>query len=140
MTLLEEYCICTLCGKNHTDGVHKLCDACREARRQYKITHREALSTARKKIYERYKAEGRCVLCGKPAYKGVHCPEHYRKNKLYNDRQPRKGYREAGLCVRCGAEPVPGYKLCEKHLEVMRETQKKGVEVRRDKRNHQKTT
>ena len=140
MTLLEEYCICTNCGKRHTDGLHKMCDVCLEQRRRYKDTHKEAMQAAKKKIYAKYKAEGRCVHCGKPAYKGVYCLEHYRKNKNYNATLPRKGYREAGLCVRCGAEPVPGYKLCEKHLEVMRETQKKGVEVRRDKRNHQKTT
>ena len=137
MTLLEEYCICTYCGKRRTDGIHKLCDVCIEKRKQYYRTHKAEQRARQDALRMRYRAEGRCEQCGRPAHGARLCLEHRLKHNQICAR-PRKRYREQGLCVWCGAIRVDGHMVCSECLEKARERCKKAteasVESRRRKR------
>lgn len=76
-----------------------------------------------KKRYDRLKAEGACVRCGKyKATRGVLCIDCYTQRKKYDHRRNYKGlreyWRENGLCVCCGKETVLGKKTCQKHYAI----------------------
>lgn len=136
---LEDYCICIRCGKRYTDGVHKLCDACRENHRQYYRSHKAEQSARCKAMRIRLRAKGRCVRCGKTAITGKSCcAECSAKVKRKNDKVPRKRYAESGLCIHCGKERAEGYKVCASCLASLRYRLAYGRQVKENNRKDKK--
>ena len=89
MSVLEEYCICTRCGKRPTDGIHKTCDYCREQMRNHHRKNAKIIMENNKKVREEHKAKGLCIYCNRPAKPGrVTCEIHLEKSrKRYRNRK-----------------------------------------------------
>lgn len=98
--------------------------------------------------YERRKAEGICVFCGKEkADGGVRCRACVEKHKkawredVYARRRELKRQnqrywqrRAAGICTRCGKKEVfPGISMCGPCAEKAREAQQKYKKMRKEK-------
>ena len=83
MTLLEQYHICTNCGKRPTDGKHKTCEYCRERAMDYYRKHRNEQILYRRERYKKRIKAGLC-FCGKPLTPGrVRCEKCLEKNREY---------------------------------------------------------
>ena len=111
--------------------------------RMYKKTEEELAEINRirrekaKALYDYRKANGLCVICGKPAYRHyTKCYEHHIYYLWYTRRaneKKRKGYAELGLCRICGKPTVEGKKFCAEHLEQYREKMRKAQAIRMEK-------
>lgn len=143
--------ICPYCKKEKPEPGKVACADCAEKMRNYIANlspERAAERRAKKRKnskerYNRRKAEGLCVDCGKPAYNGgVRCYEHYLRNRrLGRERLERKKLENpTESCKNCNAPALPGKKLCQYHYDLYcgymakaRVTEKKN----RDKGKHQ---
>jgi len=138
---LEEYCICTSCGKRYTDGYHKTCDFCRERKRIAGKKTREKNPDYSVKRYWDHKAKGLCTNCSRPAVHGRLCAVHYAKAlKRYDSL--KNHYREQGLCIWCGAERLEGKMFCPVCYEKNMVNQRKAtaaVTGKRRRRKHDNT-
>ena len=69
------------------------------------------------------KAKGLCPVCrSKKATHGVKCYECYIRQKRHDKAKydgRRKHWKDNGLCVLCGAETLPGKKVCQKHYNSL---------------------
>lgn len=80
-----------------------------------------------RKIQKRRRAEakekGLCIVCmSKKATCGTKCHECYICQKRYDKAKydgRRQYWKENGLCYQCGAEPLPGKKVCKKHYDIL---------------------
>lgn len=74
-----------------------------------------------KKRREEAKKNGMCIICKKKeATKGAKCLECYLRQKRHDKKkntESRERWSEEGLCYYCGAKPMDGKKVCEKHYE-----------------------
>lgn len=126
--------ICVKCGKQRAFSSYRVCPEClekeNERKRKYVRTEEQRLrdnERQRKKRLE-HKEQGLCPNCSRKASPGyVYCSEcravMRRSNQAWVEKTGRKkGYAEAGLCIRCGADPVEGKRLCPNCLERQRES------------------
>lgn len=140
--------ICTRCGKEYADLGHTICLDCLEKRRESEakkfsgLEDAETRHTMQKERYERLKAAGICIKCGKKkAYehngiKYVRCYECYiaTVNKYQKINQKRYNhYADADLCRWCGGERVPGRIYCEECLSRLQEQAEKNFAPSREK-------
>lgn len=136
----KEAGICVRCGKAKAVSGHVLCWQCKaymqdkyigqtttETEEQRKERLAKSAECCRKR-YERLKAAGLCVTCGKrPAEPGHTRCEACQKRANAQSKDKRiqrgehKGYAELGLCRICGKQVVDGYSYCPEHLEKARE-------------------
>ena len=89
--LLDKYGLCHGCQKAKAFPNRKFCPEClelfanRNAARYANLTpeQKKADLEKRKERRHRYKAEGRCPRCGKPATHGMYCYEHSLRAKRH---------------------------------------------------------
>lgn len=121
--------ICPACKKKKPEPGRAICADCAEYQRKYvaNLSPERAMERRAKKRenskqrYNRRKAAGLCVDCGKPVYNGgVRCYEHYLRNRrLGRERSERKKLENpAGSCKNCDAPALPGKKLCQYHYDL----------------------
>ena len=130
MAWLKSKGYCVHCGREKAEPGRTRCLACLGWQAEYDASHRtdndarrQRGALASKARYDRLKAEGVCIDCGKrPAEGGVRCPVCRANRRAdYRRRYERTGWREAGLCPKCGKPPAEGYKLCPEHLAAARD-------------------
>lgn len=126
--------ICTKCGKEKAFHTYALCAECmdkeRERKRKYVRSDEQKAKDAERMRVKRaeHKKLGLCANCNRKATQGyTYCADcriiMKRSNQEWVVRSGRKkGYAENGLCIRCGAEPEEGKKLCPVCLEKQRES------------------
>lgn len=144
--------LCPRCGKNKLFGDEKNCPECsakmQAYARKYEEENREEfrqyVNNYHKSVYQQRKEAGLCVRCGKrkPLHNEVRCGICKQKmqlrrqeRRMKNSELTRKERLERGLCYFCGAETVPGMKVCEKHRDICienanksaRDTQRKAI-------------
>ena len=136
---LKEHGICVMCGNNDAFPGYVKCPECIEkvglasrrcwANKEKRIRYNKHGNERKKKLILERKEKGMCPKCGKPVRneKYIYCARcREKKNaarRAKNSRRPGEHFRdriEAGVCMYCGSDPVPGYKLCEKCLEKRR--------------------
>lgn len=140
---LKEHGICVQCGQRDAFPGYVRCPECiekatityarcrddKDKKAKYNAHERER----GKQLYEERKIKHLCTRCGKQLaedYKYFTC-DSCRKRRTEKRRTGRdygESFRERikeGVCMYCGDEVVKGYKLCEKHLEIARESVKK---------------
>ncbi len=122
------YVHCPECIEKANNASRK-CWEDKEKRIKYNAHGRER----KKQLREERKEKHLCTKCGRPL------PSQYDYVTSKQCRKRRNGRRlgsttygerfreriEQGVCMYCGREVVPGYKLCEKHLEERRKVLKK---------------
>lgn len=82
---------CILCGKPLGKNVETLsCPRCIQKRANYRQENRNHIKESNKSRRERYKAEGLCIYCGKPAIPGRTQCEYHRE---YYSRINRKYFK-----------------------------------------------
>lgn len=133
--------LCPMCCSAKLAPGRAMCFDCLEKNRAKSAKRREALSDEQRRVldgealqhkkalYERRKAAGLCVGCGKPALPGhVYCLEHNCRNTLRGReiRAAKRREKPVGACYRCNTQAEPGYKLCAAHLAQLRERSEKG--------------
>jgi hypothetical protein len=74
-------------------------------------------------ILSAYNSSGRCSLHGSPLeLRGENCTVRSSRIGRPKVAMPLRRIRAINtLCTRCGAPPVPGKRLCEKHMSYERE-------------------
>ena len=136
--------LCVQCGKEKSFPGYVRCPECIEkteessrrcwANEEKRIRYNKRGAERHKELRMERKEKGLCPRCGKPIKGGTYitcarCRE--KKNaarRAKNSRRPGEHFRErieAGVCMFCGGEVVPGYKLCKSCLERVRENFKK---------------
>lgn len=130
----REHGICTKCGKEKAFHTFRLCADCMEKERERKGNRvrtdeqRRAEAERMRVKREEHKKIGLCANCNRKAAPGyVYCTDcrqiMRRSNREWVVKSGRKkGYAESGLCIRCGADPVEGKRLCQTCLEKARES------------------
>lgn len=139
---LIEFGVCPLCKSEPLFGNEKSCPECRAAKtnrtEEYKKNNPEKVKVWNAKknqnIRERRaerRENGLCTECAKEL-KGDECnysicprcrdklakkSSYYRAQKW--EKPKREEWKRLGLCYQCGEEPKEGYKLCEKHYEIL---------------------
>ena len=127
--------LCPRCGKNRVIGNEKTCPECRAKSAEYQKKWREQhldeynqkQNVSHRNLYQKRKEAGLCTRCGKR--KSLHntllCGICRDKRKIYREEKrvqseklTRNERLEHGLCYFCGAEPLPGFKTCEKHHKI----------------------
>ena len=132
---LEDYCICTNCGKAYTDGYHKMCDKCRARQKDRMHDYYTSHPDYRQMRYQRLKAAGLCIECRKPAAPGrVMCERCAAIHRIRDKKQLKNHYREQGLCIWCGAERVEGKMVCPACYEKILVNQRKATAASISKR------
>lgn len=145
--------ICPVCGQNDPMPGRIRCADCiyKDGERKYKFLAKETpeekekrLARQRKKSKKRYeerKAQGLCVMCGKPAYKGgVLCYECTIKAKKRDaERWEKIGItklpKPEGVCLICDKPVKEGFRYCEEHYQKKCITLAKNRE-KIDRENH----
>lgn len=154
--------ICVRCGKAKAVSGHVLCWQCKvymqdknierilaETAEQRKERLAKIAECCRKR-YERLKASGLCITCGKrPAKPGHTRCEACQKRANARSKDKRiqkgeyKGYAELGLCRICGKQAVDGHSYCPEHLKKAQENAArmrsscKAKEARERKKHHE---
>lgn len=133
----KEHGICVKCFVEMAVPGRVRCETCldkaNKAAEKYRKTH--DMHERNHAMREKRKAEHRCVSCGKSKlYNGsMYCIDCYIKRRRDVLNRPRKGWKESGLCLRCGDVPKPGYKYCERCYEQVVSAGLYGVQVRKQK-------
>ena len=145
--------ICPYCKKEKSEPGKVACRSCidkQKCRKENMSDEERALQQARRKElckqrYERKKAAGVCVQCGKVPHtpgrtccakcaerrKKYHYPktpeaaERYREMARTSNKARYEGRKAAGLCTRCGEPAAPGKTNCEECLRKMRENMRR---------------
>lgn len=126
--------VCYRCGKERADKGYTTCLACRMALRERKKELRKdhinpseiTMHRKQKQKYQENRAKGLCG-CGKPVTDGYKtCTACRMKARLEAARrrrrkgiESRKMWLDTGKCWLCGAPAKEGYKLCEKHYNLL---------------------
>ena len=127
--------LCPRCGRNKLFGDEKNCPECstkaQEYNERYRAEHpeqfRQYINAYHKSMYQQRKEAGMCVRCGKrkPVFNDLRCgickekmTLRRQERRVRDGRLTRKERLEQGFCYFCGAETVPGMKVCEKHRQV----------------------
>ena len=127
--------LCPRCGRNKLFGDEKNCPECsakaQEYNERYRAEHpeqfRQYINAYHKSMYQQRKEAGMCVRCGKrkPLYNDLRCgickekmTLRRQERRVHDGGLTRKERLEQGFCYFCGAETVPGMKVCEKHRQV----------------------
>ena len=140
---------CGRCGKKdaYTMAGRKRCAECCEKEREYRAANKEKIREIRKRHYEKYKKEGRCLGCGQPLdgsakdYCGKCWGRILRHRLIRKDAHRGEGPEnyprgENGICYTCNKEPVrEGSKLCEACYAKSLDALEKAHAVQ-DLRNH----
>ena len=125
----KEHHICPFCRVNKPVGNHVYCHECRAKYREYQEKridrNRDEIYQKNRERYYRYKEQGLCVSCGKPAVPGkVFCQKCANKKnrkkrlkKLENATDPRWLWVEEHRCYLCGKPAIEVHKLCQKHYD-----------------------
>lgn len=119
---LKKHHICRECGQTdaYTLGGRTCCYDCAEKQRKAKalarkdpLKHEKMLQSKREQI-ARYKAENRCVRCGKQLTNGKRmCGICYASQRAASRRSKGCTPRMEGVCWQCNKEPcMDGKKLC----------------------------
>lgn len=139
---LKENGICVDCGQAPSDKGRVRCFACRLAFNDYlrnteesearKAKHRER----EKRKYHHYKELGLCVVChkNKTVDGSSRCKACKKKESNWFKRNYIPKYRPESVCRSCQEPPVPGYKYCTKHLQLIREAGLKGTQAAKKSR------
>lgn len=132
----KEKGICVQCGQWDASPGKVRCEVCllqnseSQAKKMKKESEQEKKERQRKhreylkKLRSDRKANGLCIMCGKPQCEKstVYCLEHYIKNQRNNEKRktgvPRSERMNYGLCYRCGKESMSGKKLCKSCYET----------------------
>ena len=76
-----------------------------------------------KRRREKAKESGLCIVCcKKPATYGAKCYECMLRQKRHDKKKydgTRELWKQEGRCYFCGATPVKGKKVCEKHYHIL---------------------
>lgn len=139
--------ICVQCGKEKPFLGYVRCPKCieksEEASRkcwsdpEKRIRYNKRGSERKKELILERKENGLCPMCGRPIKSGtyIYCKQcREKKNaarRTQNSRRPGDHFKEriaAGVCMYCGEEVVPGYKLCETCLNRTRDNFRKANE------------
>ena len=127
--------LCPRCGKNRVTGDEKNCPECRAKSAEYQKKWREKhldeynqkQNVSHRSLYQKRKEAGLCTRCGKRPhlYNNQFCGVCREKRRTYvsgkrlqSKKLTRNERLEHGLCYFCGAEPLPGFKTCEKHHKI----------------------
>lgn len=135
--------ICVQCGKEKPFPGYVRCPMCiekaEEASRKCwqdegkRIRYNKHGAERHKELRLERKEKGLCPKCGKPIKDGTHitCSQcrtkHNVDRRAKSIRRPGEHFKErieAGVCMYCGGDLAPGYKLCEKCLEKRRRINK----------------
>lgn len=114
--------ICTSCGKEKAFEQMTMCPACLERNSArafaWRMKNQEAAKASNKRCYDKKKAEGRCIKCGKPnpnADQNCRCPKCARDWKIWCKTNRVRKVKPDGICKMCDRPVYPGKKLCEAH-------------------------
>lgn len=140
---LKMHGICVACGQKDAFLGYVRCPECIEksetaSRRcwaddEKRILYNKHGAERKKELRSKRKQKGLCPQCGKPTKNEAYilCARcRAKKNaarRAKNGRGPGEHFRErmeAGVCMYCGGEIVPGYKLCKDCLEKRRNINK----------------
>lgn len=123
----KEHHICPFCRVNKPVGNHVYCHECRAKYREYQEKridrNRDEIYQKNRERYYRYKEQGLCVSCGKPAVPGkVFC------QKCANKKNRKKTSEKVGKCN--GPTMAMGrrtsllslWKTCNRGSQAMSET------------------
>lgn len=140
--------ICPKCKDAPLMGNERLCPECRANESERLSRYNRSKPEYRKRHYEKYKALGLCVKCGRKVLSGyATCPicsnaqrDHNnfsRDNFLVGERTYKALH---GICYRCGKNPcVDGKKLCADCYDASLRNLQKARAVQRDVRSHNGT-
>ena len=145
--------ICIQCGHEEAVPGRLMCGECLYERNAHwwTVHTTEENTIYRRELYARYRAEGKCVECGRPAVEGRCMCQSCREKHNRAGRRWRREHRvskDPGLCkVRECQEPkTEGRCWCAQHLamyqEIMRKNRAKGNQDhpwRKDEQVRQKT-
>ena len=139
--------LCVKCGKEKPFAGYVHCAECiekvEEASRkcwadpEKRIRYNKHGNERKKELIRERKENGLCPRCGRPIKSGtyIYCKQcREKKNaarRTQNSRRPGDHFKEriaAGVCMYCGEEVVPGYKLCETCLNRTRDNFRKANE------------
>lgn len=133
--------VCSRCGGPLDDSRWKTCQKCRDYNNKFKpMEHEQA-----KKVRERRKDEGKCVVCGiRWAEPGrTLCEKCNAKHKQYQQNgdpgwakkyERRQARIDAGLCIDCGAPTQDGRQRCQRCIEMRRDSTRKYKIIQKIKR------
>lgn len=121
---------CKRCGTKdaYTLVGRSLCYECAEKNREYSKKHYEKYGNGMKQRFEKLKAEGICVDCGrkKAEPNRTRCSRCLAKNNKSAKKSQKKEPRTEGYCWLCNKRPTTqGTKLCGVCLPKARERIKK---------------
>lgn len=138
--------ICVQCGQKDAFPGYVKCPECIEkaeeasrkcwANKEKRIRYNKRGRERKRELISERKEKGLCPRCGKPIRNGTYiycnrCRE--RKNaagRAKRGQSPGEHFRERidrGVCMFCGGEIVPGYRLCKSCLERCRDNFKKSM-------------
>lgn len=136
---LKEHGICIQCGQRDAFPGYVKCPKCIEkagisSRRcwgdkEKRIKYIRRSNERAKQLRKERKDKNLCIRCGKALpekheyFTCVSCRKRRNEKLKAGRRDCGEAFREridAGVCMYCGAEVVPGHKLCEKHLIIAR--------------------
>ena len=119
--------ICTDCHCREAFYNHTLCEVCIEKRQNRTYIRPEESKKKnvehKKKLYHERKEQGLCVRCGKKALKGktmcLNC--NIANNKRAQTNRDKYKIYNPNKCRYCEKDCVEGKKVCQEHLEKLRE-------------------
>lgn len=136
--------LCVQCGKEKPFPGYVRCPMCiekvEEASRKCwqdegkRIKYNKRGAERHKELRLDRKEKGLCPKCGKPINDGeyITCAQCRKKRnadrRAKSTRRPGEHFKErieSGVCMYCGGDLAPGYKLCEKCLEKRRHINKR---------------
>lgn len=127
----KKHKLCSRCGREQVYGTYSMCYECyiefSEIMKDYKKRNKSKIQKYIKDRREECASNGICTRCqkrsaaiGKKSCKV--CLEKARSKYTRSTKDISRFERSAyGLCYLCGNSSKDGYKLCEKHYEMMKD-------------------
>ena len=120
--------ICVACNRERAFENMTMCPACLEKNSAksaiWREKDREKARASSKRCYDRKKAEGRCVKCGKPnpnAGNNCRCPACARDWKIWSRTNRVHRVRPDGVCIICDKPVYGDKKLCYEHWTIAKQ-------------------
>ena len=129
--------VCPVCRKNNCVPGMVLCGDCLyNANLRNAKKDREQVNAQKRAYYAKWRSQGRCVECKKPAIPGqCRCERHAKRNRIRQRSNRVESARDyAGICRWCDKPVVPGRKYCEDHLKKLQELAQNATNARKEAR------